>query len=365
MKLEIIKNRLKEAVMIAERATGKNLSLPILKSILLEVKKNSLIIKATNLDIGLEIEIPAKISTEGEVAVNAMVLNGLLNNLPKEEKVIIESQKDNLNISTPSSSTLIKSFPIDDFPVIPKIDDHNQYIFENIDIISGLKSVYYAASVSDIKPEIASVYIYQDGKELVFVATDSFRLAEKRISTNSKDFQPVIIPLKNIIEIIRTLENYNGELIIKTNKNQASFITDSIYLTSRVIDSNFPDYRQIIPKSFKTEVLVYSSELMNALKLSNIFSDKFNQINILLSPSSGILKINSQNQDVGENTISLPAQITGEEMEMSFNAKYILDCFQSIDSDRIIMKLNEKNRPLLISGNNDQSFNYLIMPINR
>lgn len=364
MKLELIKNKLKEIVGIAERVTGHNLSLPILSAILLEAKDNSLIIKATNLDVGLEIDLPAKIIEEGSVAVSAGVLSGFLGNINKEEKVKLELIKENIHISTGRSSTLIKSFPADDFPVIPRVNDGSSFSFNGKDIVNGLRSVLFASSLSDIKPEIASVYIYQNGKELVFVATDSFRLAEKRIiiRDNNKEFQSVIIPFKNVAEIIKVFDNLDEEVKIETNKNQISFFTDNIHFTSRAIDGNFPDYRQIMPTKFKTEVTVGRDELLNALKLSNIFSDKFNQINLKISPKNKSFEINSQNQDVGENTVSLEAVLEGEEIEMSFNAKYILDSFQSISSDTIALKFD---RPLLIEGVGDRSFQYIIMPVNR
>src|SRR5680860_440144 len=362
MKLEIIKDKLKEIVTMAERVTGKNLSLPILSSILLEVKENFLIVKATNLDVGLEIELPAKIIEGGSVAVNASVLNTFLSNLNKEDKVKLELIKENIHISTKSSSTLIKSYPSEDFPVIPKVEDSDSFSFNSKDIVTGLRSVLYSASLSDIEPEISSVYIYQEDKYLIFVATDSFRLAEKRliIRDKNKDFQSVIIPFKNVSELIKVFDNLDQEVKIKTNKNQISFYTDNIHFTSRVIDGNFPDYNQIMPKKFKTEVTISRDELLNALKLSNIFSDKFNQINIKISPTDNIFQLNSKNQDVGENTVSLQAVLEGEEIEMSFNAKYILDCFQSITSDTVVLKFNEKNKPLLVLGINDTSFQYII-----
>lgn len=365
MKLELIKNKLKEAINIAERATGKNLTLPILSAVLLEAKDNSLKIKATNLDIGLEIEILAKIQEEGSVAISAGVLSSFLTNLSKEEKIKIETIKDNLHISTDSSSTLIKCFPVDDFPVIPRVEGDEGFNFKSLEIVSGLRSVLYASSLSDIKPEISSVYIYQNGKEMVFVATDSFRLAEKKITLSDqvKEFQPVIIPFKNVGELVKVFDGLEDDLRIEANKNQISFYTDNIHFTSRVIDGNFPDYEQIMPKKFKTEIILEREELLNALKLSNIFSDKYNQIDLIISPTDQTVEISSQNQEVGENNVTLRGvSVMGEELKMSFNAKYILDCFQSINSKQFALKFD---RPLLIEGVGDKSFRYLIMPVNR
>jgi DNA polymerase-3 subunit beta len=141
--------------------------------------------------------------------------------------------------------------------------------------------------------------------------------------------------------------------------------SDGVYLTSRVIDGVFPDYRQILPKEFKTEAVVLKQDLLSSLKLSNIFSDKFNQVNFSIKPKAKMFEISSINSDVGENKTNLDATMTGEDVELGFNFKYFLDCFQSINSDSISIKLNQSSKPMVISGVSDKSFTYLIMPMNR
>ena len=144
---------------------------------------------------------------------------------------------------------------------------------ESKKLIDGIKSVYYSASFSDIKPEISSVFIYQENNDLVFVSTDSFRLAEKKIKMrNLEEIEGIIIPFKNIPEILRVIGGFLGIIRICFNKNQISFSFENTYLTSRIIDGVFPDYRQIIPKDIKTEATLLKQDLINALNLSNIFS---------------------------------------------------------------------------------------------
>ena len=132
-----------------------------------------------------------------------------------------------------------------------------------------------------------------------------------------------------------------------------------------MIDGIFPDYRQIIPKGFETEAVILKQDLLNALKLSNIFSDKFNQVNLLIKPKEKLFELSSSNNDVGENKTFLDAAITGEEVEVGFNYKYFLDCFQTISTDSISIKLNKSSRPIVISPVSDNTFTYLIMPMNR
>jgi DNA polymerase-3 subunit beta len=132
-----------------------------------------------------------------------------------------------------------------------------------------------------------------------------------------------------------------------------------------VIDGIFPDYGQIIPKEFKTECVVLRQDLLNALKLSNIFSDKFNQVNLIIKPKDKIFELSSQNNEVGENKTYLDAVVSGEDIEVSFNYKYFIDCFQSINTDSVSIKFNQSIKPIVVSGVSDNSFIYLIMPMNK
>lgn len=365
MIIECVKDRIKEAVTLAEKASGKNLSLPILSSVLLQAKGKNLIVKATNLEIGLEIEIPAKIKEEGEIAVNAMVLSGFLTNLQKENKLKIETKEGNIKISTDLTSTTIKSLPVEDFPIIPKVSKGDSFNLTSNNLINGLRSVVFASAISDIKPEIASVYIYKDDQGIVFVATDSFRLAEKKIIIKDKirDFSPIIIPFRNVAEIIRVFDRFDSNLEITSDGNQISFISDSIHLTSRIINGTYPDYRQIMPKSHKTEILITKDDLINNLKIANIFSDKYSQVDFKVKAKENILEVNALNQEVGENISQVITKIKGDDLITSFNVRYIIDCLSVINQKDLSLKFTNKDRPLLIQGIGDNSFSYIVMPI--
>lgn len=365
MKLECELEKIKNAVMQVERITGKNLTLPILSSILFIASGKSLKLRATNLNLGIEIEIPAKVEKEGIVAVSGSIVSGIFSNFFQNENVNIEGVDGNLLIKTKKSQIKLKGGQTDDFPTIPRVEGES-FEIEAKKLIEGIKSVYYSSSPSDIKPEISSVYIYLNDNNLVFVSTDSFRLAEKKIKVKDikVDFS-VIIPFKNISEILRVFGEFNGNINISFNKNQISFYLNNVYLTSRVIDGVFPDYRQILPKEHKTEVVVLKQDLLNSLKLTNVFSDKFNQINILIKPKDKIFKLFGKNNDVGENETNIDATISGDDIELGFNYKYFLDCFSSINTDSLSIKLNESSKPIVISPVSDNSFTYLIMPMNR
>lgn len=365
MKLECSVNKIKNALSQVERITGKNLTLPILNSILLIASGKTLKLRSTNLSLGIEIEIPVKIEEEGILAISGSVLNSVFVNITTNENVLFETQNENLLIKTKKNQIKLKSQSHEDFPTIPIVSG-STFEIEVKKLIEGIKSVYYSSSVSDIKPEISSVFMYTNDDNLVFVSTDSFRLAEKKIKIQGlEEILGILIPFKNIAEILKVFGEVGGMVKVCFNKNQISFSSDGVYLTSRIIDGVFPDYRQIIPKEALTEVVVLKQDLLNALKLSNVFSDKFNQINLKVLQKEKVFELSSINNDIGENKTYLDAVINGENVELSFNYKYFLDCFQSISTDSVSIKMSGTGRPIIVSPVSDSSFTYLIMPMNR
>ncbi len=366
MNIECIKDKLAYAVAKAEKVTSKNITLPVLSCVLLEADGSSLVIKATNLDIGIEITLPVKVNKPGRVAVSGAVLYNFISNITNDKNVSLELIGDNLRVSTKHSESIIKAVSADDFPNIPKITSDKPFTFNVPNLIKGLKSVMYSSSVSTIRPVLSSILLASEEEEVVFVATDSFRLAEKRVSVKKhKDFNQILIPFKNVGEIIRSLDDIKDDVNVVLNENQISFSHEDIYVTSRVIDGNFPDYKQIIPKETKTEVTVLKQDLVSSLKIANIFADKFSQVIFNINPSEKTLRITTKNMDVGENINSIDAVIKGEGLNISFNYKYIMDCFQSIDSDSISLSFSDMNRPMIIRGVSDKSFLYLVMPMNK
>jgi DNA polymerase-3 subunit beta len=272
----------------------------------------------------------------------------------------------NLKVWTKHNQSLIKAFPVDDFPNIPKITSDKPFTFNVPSLIRGFKSVMYSSSVSTIRPVLGSVMLSSQEDSVVFVATDSFRLAEKVIGVKKhKEFNQILIPFKNIADIIHSLEDYKDDIEVYLNENQISFTSKDLYITSRVIDGAFPDYKQIIPKETKTEVIVLKNDLVSSLRISNIFSDKFSQVIFHINPKDKIFKITTKNLDVGENENNLDAVIKGDEITISFNYKYIVDCFQSIEGDSVSLSFVDNSKPMVIRGVSDKSFLYLVMPMNK
>lgn len=365
MKIICLKNYLKEAISLAERITGKNLNLPILGNVLMFTENKNLKLRATNLEIGIEINIPAKIEKSGKVAVPAAIIYNFLSSFSSDENITLESTNDNLSISTSNTSILIKGQPTNDFPTLPTIKGKNSVSIKIHDFINGLKSVWYAASLSNIKPEIASVYILSDKKTpFTFVATDSFRLAERKFPYKFSNFSSMLIPFRNVIEIMRIFENKDGKINLTFDNNQLLFSYENISVISRTTEGVFPDYQQIIPNKFITDVIVDKTSLSNILKTAGIFSSKLNELNFIVDPKNNFITIQTSNVDTGEYVTKIPANITGEELKMTFNYKYIADCLPFFSSPKIILRFAGEGKPLLITNTEDNSFSYLVMPMN-
>ena len=367
MKLESVKEKFQKTFSKVEKISNKGgSSNPILKCVFMEAKGSTLTLRSTNLDLGIEATLPVKIEKEGSVAVSGAILGNFISFLDKEKSLKFEKKEEVLQISSERASSSLKLYSQEEFPIIPRISTDKSFSINSNDFVRGLKSVAYSASLSTIKPELSSVYIYPEEDNLVFVATDSFRLAEKKVKTKNKlDFDQILIPFKNIADIVRILEEKDEIIEISFDKNQVSFTSPDFYLVSRVIEGTFPSYKQIIPKESKTEVVVLKQDLLNTLKIAHVFSDSFNRVTFVVSPSNKTLEIKTKNNDVGENTTKLSASLTGEDIQISFNYKNIFDCFQSIDSDSISLSFDGLNKAMIMRGVSDKTFFYLAMPMNK
>lgn len=365
MKIKCKTEKLKNAVALAEKMSGKNLSLPTLQAILIIASGNSLKIRSTNLAVGVEIEVPATITKEGVVLIKGDILSNVVSNLTGSSEISLSLEGENLLIESQGSNTVIKCLPQEDFPTLPVVEGETFKVKTEV-LQEGIRSVYFCCATTEIKPEISSIFIYTDQDNLVFVATDSFRLSEKKIKVKGlPEISKILIPYKNISDFLRVLDLLQGEVLVSFSKNQISISGDGVYFTSRLIDGAFPDYRLIIPKEEKTKVVLMRSELLSTLRLSTVFADKFFQVIFSVNNSKKSIIIQSKNNDVGSSTSAIEAVLDGSDIEVTFNLKYFLDVFQTISSDSISISFTEPNKPIIIKGVSDNSFIYLLMPTNR
>ncbi|MBI4709324.1 MAG: DNA polymerase III subunit beta [Candidatus Portnoybacteria bacterium] len=365
MKIICLQENLKTNLNITQNIVGRNLTLPILNNLLLETEGGRLKISSTNLEIGINTWTSGKIEKQGSITCPAKILSSFINSLPNK-KIELEVKDNTLFVRCENYKASIKGLPSDDFPLIPKIKEKPIIIFKKGEILkNNLSQVVGSAALSESRPEISGILFKIDKEAIKFVATDSFRLAEKTIyQTNNLITKPIslIIPQRTIQELIRILtEKPDNEVRFILGDSQVLFETNEVQLISRIIDGQYPDYQQIIPKSFETQATLLKDEFVNNIKIASIFSSKINDVK--LSIYSGKIDILSQDADLGENKSQIPADVKGKPMEVIFNFRYFLDGLSNISTKNVSLGLNSETSPSVIRPSGEDGFLYVIMPI--
>lgn len=366
MKIICITDKLKEKVPYLSRVTGKQASLPVLSGICIETKEASIVLTSTNIDLGVSVTIPAKIEVEGRIVVPGDIFAKVVASLDSNEKnITIEVQDTVVKIETELKKITLNTLSDEEFPTLPKVEGDEIILPKDV-FMYGVKSVAYSSATSDIKPEIASVYMYTEPGEIIFVSTDSFRLAEKRIKIqHSNTLQSVLIPFKNVNELVRLIEIADTEIKLTVSKTMLSISSHDVYITSRVIDGVFPDYKKIIPTEATTEVVVLKSELQQVLKLSPVFSDAFNQTTLSFESEGKEISWTTKNPHTGEIVDKIHAKIIGDGYTINFNHQYIQDVLNALERDSVQFSFNKTSRAVVVRSVGDASFRYLVMPLNR
>lgn len=366
MKVLCTQEKLLEATQMVERLVGKKESLPVLSCVLVEARKSSLLLRATNLETGVEVKIPAEVKEEGVVAIPVSVFSQTLRSLRALKVELSVDSDKNLTIHSNNGTTTIKTISPEEFPTLPKGEGTAHEIAKKA-LIDSLQSVSYAASQSMIRPELASILLsYKDG-QLICAATDSFRLAEKTVQVTLPEvFPDTLIPVKNALDLLHILASVKTEHInVIFDESQLTVISDGIAFFSRIIDATFPQYREIIPKTFVAEATLLKEDLNAVVKKARIFSQLSQEVGLHIYPKKKEFIATARSADVGETSDSIDAALEGEDLDIKFNIHYLSECLPSIHSDSVEMRFGGIGKPLIIKGVSDQSFLYLVMPLNR
>jgi DNA polymerase-3 subunit beta len=364
MKFTTTKEKILEAVLLAERITGKKESLPVLSCILLDVEKTC-VVRATNLEAGIEVNVQCEVEEKGIVAVPASVFSQTLRSI-SAEKIEFRTEDGNLIIISKGTRTLIKSVPNEEFPKLSDINEKKGVSISRQELMYGLQSVSYAASPSMIRPELGSIYVAIKQGKILCVATDSFRLAEKTITASSKSDVELLVPLKHAQEIAHVLEHIDAETVdLVADETQMSISGSNTRYISRVVDGTFPNYREIVPKTFETEATVLKADFADMLRKARVFSGTEQHVGLHVYPKRKIFSATARSADVGEMSDSIDAAITGEDIDINFHIGYLGDCLTSVASDSLVLGFSGPGKPLVIRGVSDGSFMYLVMPLNR
>ncbi len=365
MHIICLQENLKQALNITEKIIGRNLTLPILNNLLLTVEGSRLKISSTNLEIGINSWVNGKVQDKGSITIPARLLADFVNNLPNE-KVELKTKGNQLDVKCKKFKASLKGLPADDFPIIPKIKDKPLLKTKGIVLKNGFSQVVEMASLSESRPEISGIFMKFDKDKIKLAATDSFRLAEKDLEINGSKApktQSIIIPQRTIQEINRILGEEDTEVEVILSGNQILFDLGYAQVISRLIEGQYPDYQQIIPGSFQTQVTVDRSELISNIKVASLFSGKINDIRMTINPKKSFIEVLAKDADIGENKSKIEAEITGKEVEVIFNYKYLLDGLNNIFSDKVILGLNDESKPVVARPVGDTLYTYVIMPI--
>lgn len=365
MKLTTTKEKILNAVLLEERIVGKKESLPVLSCVLFDVG-SEFTLRATNLEAGIEVVIPSEIEEKGVVAIPVSVLSHTLRAI-SGEKILFKKEEGNLIIESKGTKTLIKAIPHEEFPPLHGVGDKKGITVPREQLMRGIQAVSYAASPSMIRPELGSVYLLIKQGGITCVATDSFRLAEKTISgVKSTSEVEILIPLKHAIELSHILERVEGDdVVLSVDESQMSVSVGVVLYVSRVVDGTFPNYKEIIPKTFTTEVTVLKNDLAEMLRKARVFSGNDQHVGFHVYPKRKIFSATARSADVGEMSDSIDAAISGEDLDINFHIGYIADCLSIIESDSVLLAFAGIGKPLVIRGVSDGSFTYLVMPLNR
>lgn len=370
MKFVCVQNKLQKALSQAVHTSAKNQELKVLSCFVISAEKNKIVIQTTNIEVGTQIEVPAKVTEEGIVAIPTDVFLKVVSSKTSDLDSIECSLKNgNLLITTKQNSATIKAIPHDDFPTMPYITDGSLLSLPKEDLLGGIKAVSFCAARSNIKPELSSVYMFSENKYLTFVATDGFRLAEKKLNRAlqiEEDFS-ILLPISSAETVLKVLEGVNDstDVTMSYSDNQISFSTEDTFVTTRLVSGNFPDYRQLIPKEKNTSAIVLKNDIIETLKLVSVFTDSFNEVTIECKPKEKLFAFYTQNKEVGQNQSSLPAVLEGDDLLIKFNHRYINDVLPSITTDSLECAFIESNRPLKIETVPNTGFTYIVMPLNK
>ncbi len=368
MKIITLKNNLKDGLSSVERAVSDNNNLPILKYVLIKVGDGKIQLTTTNLELAVTSLVSGKIIEDGGIAIPLSTFSSIVSGADNE-RIDLEVKNNNLHIKTDNYEAKIQGLSKEEFPIIPKLENEDRYIELPFSVFkNGIDCVSSAAQISEIRPELSGVLFDLNNTTLKLAATDSFRLSEKtitgnQIKTNISESFKAIIPLKTIQEISRIFD-VNNPIKIFFDTHQIVVRNDKNELVSRLIDGNYPDYEQIIPKNHQIEVVIPKDGFTNALKLVSNFSGKVNDIRLRIKNGGKALELYSSNQNLGENNYLIPIKSNNsEEMDVAFNWRYLFDGVKVTDSKEFIFLLNGEQKPAVLKLVDDPSYFYLVMPI--
>jgi DNA polymerase III subunit beta len=361
MKVVCQREELAQKLGVVARAVSTRASVQILSGVLLRAEGGRLHLSATDMELSLRSSLEAQVGGDGAVVVPGRLLVDLVRLLPDNE-VTIEHRVDESVVrvtSGPSSSTL-HTYAAEDFPRLPDLDTVGTFTVDRESLLDTVSRVARSASRDESRPVLTGILVRFEAGKLVMAATDSYRLSVKETElTGEAPELEAIIPSRALAELGRIAQS--GDTIeLGVHENQVVFAADDVWLTTRRIDGQFPNYKQLLPETFEHELTLPRNELLDVVRRVGVMVQRTSPIQLRFA--EGELTVFARTQDVGEAKESLPAQFAGEPMEIGFNAEFLREGIESISADDIRLKLISPLRPAVIEGGEEDP-TYLIMPI--
>lgn len=364
MELSVTQENLAKALSNVGRVASSKTGLPILNNILLRTDGNRLLIAATNLEIASTQFIGAKIITPGAMTIPARLVSEFVSSLPKGT-VELKAVDNHLHITSGSFSSVINGVIADEFPELPTIDETSsiQYSISSAEFKQSVSQTIITTSSDNTRPVLTGVYWHSFEGALYLAATDGYRLSERRLVGTTSDVA-AIIPTTTLQEVMRTLTDDVNEVDVLFDETQVRFRVGESEITSRLIDGNYPDYRQLIPASSETNVTLNASEFVRVTKIAGLFArESGGSVILTADKEKQQLSIHSIASELGENTSSAEAVVT-EDGQVTLNSRYLSDALSVVEGSEVIFRFSGKLAPCVLTASEDNvNYKHIIMPL--
>jgi DNA polymerase-3 subunit beta len=380
MKVSVLQENLAKGLSIVGRAVATKSTLPVLGNILLSTDKSRLKLSATNLEIGINCWVGAKIEDQGAITVPARLLSEYVSNLPNDRiDMELTLRTHTLNLACARVKTNIKGIDAEEFPLIPVVTDTPTLVISPDLLKEMIAQVAFAAATEESRPVLAGVLASFDGPGGTFAlaAADGFRLSVRAVAlpNNASAKLDVIIPARTLLEVARILSSIDTandgqvEVTVTPNKSQVLFHMNDVDVVSRLIEGQFPNYQQIVPKSTKTKTLLNTADFLRGTRRASIFArDSANVIRLAILPGDeaapGHLTISATAAEIGDNEEEVDAIVEGEAVNVAFNARYLADVLGVLSTTQVTLETSSPDSPGVIKpAGPDIQFTHVIMPM--
>jgi DNA polymerase III subunit beta len=370
MKFEIEKNDLLKLLQKTQNIIEKRNTMPILSNALLVAEKGKISIYATDLEVSLKDDAPAKVEVEGKVAVSAKNLFDLVKELADSNIQIVKKNNNWLEIKSKKAVFNIVGAAADEFPAFPNHDAKDFVRVNGETLHDMIQKTIYSVSNDETRYHLNGVYFErvtgEGGSQFRMVATDGHRLSmiDKKVEmpTSAKKTEGVIIPKKGLSELKKLLEGDSGALEMALEGSHLIIRKENTVLLVRLIDGKYPNYQQLVPARLQKRVAVSREELLSCLRRVSLLSNQKSK-GITLSISKNSMEIYSNNPEIGDAKEELDVRYTGDALKIGFNAKYLMDILNNIQDDEIDLELNDQLSPGIVRPANDSSYTCVVMPM--